>query len=302
MKLNLSYKKLAEIIDGDLINDMPVEIFSEFSTNSKKIVGACFWAILGENFDGHSFIPQAIENGAKLIISSHNVDTGKDTSIIKVKDTLVALQRLAKFNRDSHDIKIVAITGSNGKSTTKQILLEILNQESQTCANKGNLNNQIGLPLSLLEINDSHKFGIFELGASKLGDIAEIAELAKPDIGIITNISPAHIGKFENLENTYKTKTELINHIKEDGILIYNADDKLLADIPNKFKIKTKSFGTNKDADLKILESQETFQFEYENKVYSINLNLLKNLFSKTLWRIMSGVLQVEYIKLGFFE
>lgn len=273
MKLNLTYKKLAEIVDGELINDNSVEIFDSFSTNSKQIQGDCFWAIKGENFDANDFIPEAIQNGAKLIISDKDV-SDKNVSVIKVSDTLKALQKLAKYHRDNHDIKVVAITGSNGKSTTKQILLEILKQQNQTCANQGNFNNQIGLPLSLLEINNSHKFGVFELGAAKLGDICEIAELTKPDIAIITNISPAHIGRFENLENTYKTKTEIIKHIKPDGWLIYNADDKILERIPQDYKIKSKTFGFSDNADLKILNTKNTFDFEYENKKYSIDIQL----------------------------
>ncbi len=300
MKLNLTYKKLSEIIEGNLINNNNVEIFDSFSINSKQIQGNCFWAIKGENFDGHTFIPNAIENGAKLIISSQNV-ADENVSVIKVDDTLKALQRLAKYNRDNHDIKVVAITGSNGKSTTKQIAYEILQQESQTCANQGNFNNQIGLPLSLLEINKSHKFGVFELGATKLGDICEIAELTKPDIAIITNISPAHIGRFENIENTYKTKTEIIKHIKKDGWLIYNADDKMLEKI-QQHKVKTKTFGFSNNADLKILDTKNTFDFEYENKKYSIDIQLHQHDKFNTASACLAGFLMglnFEQIKCG---
>ncbi|MDR0646031.1 MAG: UDP-N-acetylmuramoyl-tripeptide--D-alanyl-D-alanine ligase, partial [Elusimicrobiota bacterium] len=171
-------------------------------------------------------------------------------------------------------IKIAAITGSNGKSTAKQMLYAIMSSAGKTAANIGNLNNQIGLPFSLLEIMPDDVYGVFELGASKKGDIDEIASLAQPDVAVITNISPAHLEFFGDMETIYQTKIEIIKSIKKSGVLVYNIDNEFLSRLKNGYEGKAISFGFSKNADFVIDENSESFSFAYKNAVFNSKIKL----------------------------
>ena len=174
MKLNISLQKLASITGGTLHASDPTRLIQSFLTDSRVIsAGDAFWALKGQTHDGHKFIEQVLEKGADMIIA----ERGKipeiayqKADILEVENTLISLQELAKFHRLNNLLKVAAITGSNGKSTTKQMLKSICSQAGETVANIGNFNNQFGVPFSLLEIQPKHKYGVFELGASHPGD------------------------------------------------------------------------------------------------------------------------------------
>jgi UDP-N-acetylmuramoyl-tripeptide--D-alanyl-D-alanine ligase len=172
--------------------------------------------------------------------------------VVAVKDTLKALQSLAAFHRRRFTLPVAAVTGSNGKSTVKEMLFSALSQAGPSCSNKGNLNNQFGLPLSLLELSAEHRYAIFELGASRRGDIAEIAPLALPAVGIITNIGPSHLEKFGDLETVFLTKTELADSLAPGGTLVYNADDDMLRRLAGRPAAVT--FGRSPAADYRVVE------------------------------------------------
>ncbi len=275
MKLQWTVRKMAEITGGTLQSATPTMHVSSIVTDSRIVgKGDCFLALKGERFDAREFIPQVLQKGASVIIAQkgYNVPADSTGSFIWVDDSLKALQALAKYRRLNSTLKVAAITGSNGKSTTKQMLRAICSAAGETVANMGNLNNQFGVPFSLLEIQPKHKYGVFELGASHPGDIAETAALAVPDVAVITNVGPSHLEFFHDLETVYQTKTEIAQHLNAGGTLVYNVDDPLLARLDTQFKGKHISFGFSERADLRILET-EKFAFTYKGEAYLFDVH-----------------------------
>ncbi len=279
MKLNLPLAKLANITGGTLRAADPSAVVQSFVTDSRVIApGDAFWALQGQQHDAHEFIPEVLKKGARVIIGQKGKIPfiADDTvAVLEVDNTLKALQAVAKYHRLNSTLKVAAITGSNGKSTTKQMLKSICEQAGETIANMGNFNNQFGVPFSLLEIQPKHKYGVFELGASHPGDITETASLAEPDVAVLTNVSAAHLEFFKDLETVYKTKTEIVDCLAPGGTLVYNCDDELLARL-GAYKGKAISFGFSSRADLHILET-ENFSFTYKDAAYVLQLPLLRH-------------------------
>ncbi|RKY89122.1 UDP-N-acetylmuramoyl-tripeptide--D-alanyl-D-alanine ligase [candidate division KSB1 bacterium] len=214
-----------------------------------------FIAIKGERFDGHNFLDDVVKKGIKASI----VTTERYTDIsflrnkilfFKVKDTLKALQELGKIQRRKFARKVFAITGTNGKTTTKEMLYSILNRCKKVLKSPGNYNNQYGVPLTLLKLNDKCDAVIVEMGASRKGEIEELCKIAEPDIGIITCIGRGHLEFFKSVENVAETKAEMLEYLGETGTAIVNIDDKYLK--PHLSKAKNIiTFGLNKNADVK---------------------------------------------------
>lgn len=276
MKLHWTVRKMAEITAGELHTQNPDTIVTSLVTDSRIVgKGDCFVALKGERFDAHQFIPAVLKKGASVIIAQQGtkLPAKATASFILVNDTLKALQALAKYHRLNSPLKVAAITGSNGKSTTKQMLRAICSAAGETIANVGNLNNQFGVPFSLLEIQPKHKYGVFELGASHPGDIAETAALTMPDVAVITNVGPSHLESFHDLETVYKTKIEIAQYLNCGGTLVYNTDNEQLSRLDTEFKGKSISFGFNQRADLRILET-EKFAFTYKGQAYLFDLKL----------------------------
>lgn len=276
MKLNWTVRKIAEITGGTLQSSTPAMKVTSLVTDSRIVnQGDCFLALKGERFDARQFIPEVLKKGASVIIAEkgYTVPQGTSASFVWVDNSLKALQALAKYHRLNSTLKIAAITGSNGKSTTKQMLRSICQAAGETIANMGNLNNQFGVPFSLLEIQPKHRYGVFELGASHPGDIEETASLAVPDVAVITNVAPAHLEFFHDLETVYKTKTEIAKCLNHGGTLVYNCDNPLLARLDSQFKGKKISFGFGEHADLRVLET-EKFAFTYKGEAYLFDLHL----------------------------
>lgn len=196
-------------------------------TDTRLSVKNCFYiALKGINFDGNNFAKEAIEKGAFYALVNKKSIAKDNDRFIYVDDTLKTLQKLANYHRSIIDTKIIAITGSNGKTTTKELLSEILSKEFKIFATKGNLNNHIGVPLSLLSINRECEYAIIELGANHLGEINHLCKIAKPDFGLITNFGYAHIEGFGSFDGVVKGKSELYNYlIEKKGRLFINLDD-----------------------------------------------------------------------------
>jgi len=199
------------------------------STDTRTIGANCmFFALKGPNFDANAFAAEALAKGAKYaVVDDASVIT--DDRYLLVPDVLRALQDLATYHRRTFDIPVIGITGSNGKTTTKELVYAVLSADRPTLATTGNLNNHIGVPLTLLRLNKEHRIAIIEMGANKPGDIAELAGIAEPSYGLITNIGKAHLEGFGSYEGVIRTKTELYADIvKRGGILFVHADDPLL--------------------------------------------------------------------------
>jgi len=200
--------------------------FTGVSIDSRKIKeGELFVALKGRRFDGHNFLHGALERGSGAIVSSQPTSPVRDKTIIYVNDTLKALQALARHMRLSKEIPVVGVTGSNGKTTTKELIATILGTGYRVLKNTGNLNNHIGLPLSLTGIKDTDEIVVLEMGASGPGEIKELCEIAVPNYGVLTNISQAHLEGFKDIETIRKTKLELLDYI---SVAVVNADDPFL--------------------------------------------------------------------------
>jgi len=206
--------------------------FKEFPTvctDSRKIEkDVLFFALKGENFDGNKFAREALKQGAAYaIVDDATIENNE--RILVVEDVLSTMQELARHHRSQLDIPVIGLTGSNGKTTTKELVHAVLNQKYNCLATIGNLNNHIGVPLTLLKLTKDHEMAIIEMGANHVGEIGILCEIAVPNYGLITNIGRAHIGEFGGYENIIKTKKELYDSIREsNGQLFVNGNDDLL--------------------------------------------------------------------------
>ena len=213
---------LVDVTNGELRGNE--QSFGSVSTDTRSIQrGDLFVALHGPNFDGNRYVLNAKEQGAiaALVDTYQNVDLPQ----VKVADTLKALGAIAGHNRQLFNGKVIAITGSSGKTSVKEILAELLNEQGETLATAGNFNNHIGAPLTLLRIGEEHKYAVIELGASAVGEIDYTASIVKPDISILTNAGSAHLEGFGSYENIVKAKGEIISSLGLDGVAILNADD-----------------------------------------------------------------------------
>ena len=191
------------------------------ATDSRKSVeGKMFFALKGVNFDGSNFIDSVIESGASCVVTC-NPNWQGQTKIVYVEDVLTTLQHLANYHRKELDIPVLAITGSNGKTTTKELIHFVLSQKYNVHSTSGNFNNLIGLPLTILQANLSHEIMVLEMGSNALGEIAQLCTIAEPDFGLITNIGPAHLEGFGNVAGVLREKTELYRSVISHGGLIF---------------------------------------------------------------------------------
>src|SRR5690606_301694 len=199
------------------------------STDTRKsLPGGLFFALSGPSFNANTFAAKALDQGCTHAVVDDPA-VAMDDRYLLVPDSLKALQQLARHHRRTLDIPVVAITGTNGKTTTKELLHAVLSADRSTLATEGNLNNHIGVPLTLLKLKPAHRIAIIEMGASKLGDIAELCAIAEPTHGLITNIGKAHLEGFGSLEGVVRTKTELYAWLRtHGGTAFVHGDDALL--------------------------------------------------------------------------
>ncbi|TFB08876.1 UDP-N-acetylmuramoyl-tripeptide--D-alanyl-D-alanine ligase [Candidatus Atribacteria bacterium MT.SAG.1] len=230
---NRKIRELIKAVSGKIIQGDQDYSINRISIDSRTLIpGDLFFAIIGPSFDGHDFIIEAFNKGAvgavicksvSSLLQSEEID--KNKVIVEVKDTLSALQDWSKHYRDKFKTFNICVTGSNGKTTTKEIIAHILSQEVSLLKTSGNYNNEIGIPLTLLQLNKSHKILVVEMGMRGLGEIKTLANFIPPDLAVITNIGEAHIGLLGSKDNIFKAKSELLQSLDKDGIAIINRDD-----------------------------------------------------------------------------
>ena len=256
--MNSDLKTLMTAVKGKLVTGDPAWKFEGVSIDSRTMEpGQLFICIKGDNFDGHDFIEDVIKNKAAGVVVA---DSGKlpDKSLlermkafaVEVPDTIMALQELAGYHRNMFSIQVIGVTGTNGKSTTKEMIASVVKMKYPPLKTEGNLNNHIGLPLTLLRLNKSYKSAVVEMGMSAAGEIARLAEIAKPRIGVITNISQAHMIQLKSLEDIQKAKGELFKALPQQGTAIVNADDPLIPMLTEKLRVKQITFGIENKADV----------------------------------------------------
>jgi len=229
--------------------------------------GELFVAIKGDRFDGHDFVPEVMKRGAwgalveRTALEDRFAMLGGLKNILPVEDTLTALQEMAYGHRRKFAIPVVGITGSNGKTTTKEMLAGILLQQGPVLKNEGNLNNHIGVPLTLLRLNTGHKAAVVEMGMSAVGEIDALARFVGPDIGVITNIGPAHLEFLKSMDLVAQAKGELFNHLKSDGTAVLNADDRYFDTLKKKFNGRFLSFGIDTMCDVRASDIRQEKDF-----------------------------------------
>jgi UDP-N-acetylmuramoyl-tripeptide--D-alanyl-D-alanine ligase len=214
-------------------NCKSVEQISGITTDSRKIhKGDMFIALKGEKFDGHEYAEAAIRSGAAVVLSHQRLNT--DIPYLLVDDTLEALHRLAKYYKKKFDIPFVAVTGSSGKTTTKDMIAAVLMEKYNVLKTEGNFNNAIGLPLTLFRLERNHEICVIEMGMNSLGEIELLAEIVRPDAGVITNVGTAHIERLKSRENILKAKTEMFTYFNSTNTAIINGDNDMLQSLNDK--------------------------------------------------------------------
>ncbi|MBR3362431.1 MAG: UDP-N-acetylmuramoyl-tripeptide--D-alanyl-D-alanine ligase [Bacilli bacterium] len=267
---------------GKLVNNINLEEkYNKIKINSKEVQKEdIFIAIIGKNHDGHIFINEAIKNGAKLIITQKEIKT--NIPYIIVKDTTKTLGDIAHYMIKKYSPKVIAITGSIGKTTTKSILYNLLKTKYKTLTNEKNYNNDIGVPLTVFNLKKENEILLLELGMNHPKEISYLSNMVNPNISGITNIGSSHIGFLKTKENILKAKLEVLDGMKEK-ILFVNGDDELLKDLKNK-----KKSGFNKTNELIGYEINSnlyssSFKINYNNEEYLINTNLPRHLLNNVL-------------------
>lgn len=220
----LSLQVIKNAVNGICDYECDIE---NISIDTRKITHNCLYiAIKGENFDGHDFIEDALKSGAKAVVSSKEIKG--ENRVIVVKDTRQALLDLAKYYRSLFNIFSVGVTGSVGKTSTKEMIYTILNGKGKTLKTKGNYNNEIGMPMTMFKLENDIKNAVFEMGMSDFGEISALTKVCKPSVGVITNIGMSHIENLKTRENILKAKLEITDGMAHDAPLILNADDDML--------------------------------------------------------------------------
>ena len=239
---------------GILLSGNENEMLRGVSTDTRRLKGGeLFVAIKGERFDGHNFILDAVSKGAGAVIVQDGCITNSnfrlpDASLISVPNSITALGDIARFHRSRFKIPLIGITGSNGKTTTKEMTGAILAKKFNIIKNFGTENNHIGVPLTLMRINADHKIAVLEMGTNHLGEIKRLSEIAAPTMAIITNIGPSHLKYLKDMDTVLKAKCEVLDYLRDkEATVVINGDDELLKKV--KTKLKTIKFGLNKDFD-----------------------------------------------------
>jgi UDP-N-acetylmuramoyl-tripeptide--D-alanyl-D-alanine ligase len=255
---------------GEILRRLERVEIKGVSIDSRNVgEGELFVALKGDRFDGHDFVPDAIKKGAwgalveRTTLEHKFSSLGNLKNILPVEDTLYALQEMARLHRKKFAVPVVGITGSNGKTTTKEMLAAILRQKGPVLKNEGNLNNHIGVPLTLLKMNHSHWAGVIEMGMSAPGEIDLLTGLVVPSIGVITNIGPAHLEFFGTMAKVAEAKGELLVNLTSGATAVLNADDEHFAVLKKKFGGRLMTFGIVNKAD--VMASEVRREKEYSD-------------------------------------
>ena len=266
--------------------------FNNVAIDSREVSNRdIFFAIKGDNDDGHRYVKKVLKNKNNLAIISKGVKNNK--RLIKTQNTLESLRNLASYSRQRSKATIIAITGSCGKTSLKNLLKSSLKKFGRTHCSPRSFNNHFGVPYSLANLNLSDNYGVFELGMSSKGEIDDLVNLVKPHIAIITNIGPAHIENFKNIYGICKAKAEIMNGISQNGIIILNKDDKFfntLKKIASKKNIKILTFGFSQ-SDIQIRKKLRKVFFKIKNKIFHFKM---KN-FNKSYLYNVAATICVHY-------
>lgn len=253
----VSVKEIVDITKGRLICGNPNTEIRDFSLDSRALLpGSVFIAIKGNNFDGHQFIKDAIKKGAIGIIvkSAFELPDGLPRVVIKVEDTVKAVGDIARIYRNRFKGPVIAVTGTVGKTTAKEFIATVLEQKFHVHKTLGTLNNHIGVPTTLWGLEPEHEVSVIELGMSGLGEIKYLADIVQPDVGVITNIGPAHLLQLGSIEKIIKAKAELLTGMKENGLVVLNMDNDYFTHLQERTRTRLVTVGKRHESDFQAIE------------------------------------------------
>ena len=298
----MKVKDILKITNGKLIcGDENIEI-NDFSKDTREIKdGDTYIAIKGERFDGNDFCQNAVDSGAKVCIVSKDIGAINGVAIIKVEDTLKALQDIASYKRMQYDIPVVAVTGSVGKTSTKDLIASVVSEGYKTLKTKGNYNNEIGLPLTVLSLKDEEAM-VVEMGMNHFGEIRKLTNIAKPTVAVITNIGTAHIGNLGSRENILKAKLEILEGLQGNTVIINNDNDLLYKwALENKDKYNIITYGITNESDYmakNIKSYEDKSEFTVSSKTDINNKKILVPVGGEHfILNSLCGVAVGEYLK-----
>ena len=271
-------------------------VFKSVSVDSRSVKkGDLFIALKGENFNGHDFVQDAFSKGAAACVVENGFFESGDKCLISVKDTVKSLGNIARGYRKQFSAKVIGVTGSCGKTTTKEIIREVLASKYRVHANYVNNNNEIGVPLTLLGLNKTHEFCIVEMGMNKKGEIDYLSNLSLPSIGVITNVGAAHMGFFANIQEIAEAKSELLGNLKKEKTSILNYDSKFFNYLKTVSPGRVTSFGFKKGADFQaVIDNVGKDSFSFHVKPYAEQFSMN---FWNPLW-VYSGVIGIIFSKM----
>ena len=291
-------KDVINICNGKLFYGNENETLGNFVRDTREIKeGDTYIAFKGEHNDGNIYYEKALKNGARVCILQKNSveniikkeeieEKYKIASIILVEDTIKALQQVASYKRSLYDIPVVGITGSVGKTSTKDIIASVMTKKFKVLKTLGNLNSQIGMPFTMLGLKD-HNAAVIEMGMNQEGEISNLTKIARPNVAVITNVGTAHIGNLGSRENILKAKLEILEGLQENGTLVINNDNDMLhnwyeANKDNNFKIVTFGIENKSDImpyDINLREDGSTYKIDIDGKAYNVNISVGGNHF-----------------------
>lgn len=301
--------EIVEATQGILVSGNRDDEINFFSQDSRQMTkGGMYIPLKGERFDGHDFIESAFQTGAQAIISEKDVSY-EDKIVIKVKDTYQALKDMASYLRSHRPVKVVGVTGSVGKTSTRDMVYSVVKQKYKTLKTEGNYNNEIGLPLTILRYHDEEVL-VLEMGMNHLQEMSRLSMIARPDIACITNVGTAHIGELGSRENILKAKLEITDGMKEGATLIINQDNDMLqtVELPHLNVVRV---GKSKEALIQashivLEETKSSFEVEYQGKKEMIEVPVQgEHNISNALIAIAVGIelnIPLEDIKKGIQE
>lgn len=253
IRIEMTSKNVSEATGAMISGGFKEKKFSGISTDSRGTMsGELFFSLIGDKFDGHDFVPDVINRGAKGVVINRGreVETPSDVIVFEVDDTLLALGDLARRHREKLNIKVVGITGSNGKTTTKEIAFLVSKVKYRTKKSEGNFNNLIGLPLTLLSAGPEDDVLVLEMGMNVVGEIKRLSEIACPDIGVITNIGPVHLEGVGDIDGVLREKGELLLSLPKDGTAVINLDCDYSKSLIGEIKANLLTFSIERPADV----------------------------------------------------
>lgn len=304
----LFIEELVSATNGKLELSNNNSFISSISIDSReKLDNSLFIAIIGERLDGHCFLEDAYQNGYRtFIIDNDHTFFKDDINLIKVENTTKALGYISKYYKEKYNITSIGVTGSVGKTSTKDIIYSVLKEKYNTLKNEGNLNNEIGLPKTLFNLNDTYEVAVLEMGMSFKDEIKHLADITRPNIAVISNVGMSHIENFDNQDGIFNAKMEIASYFKEDNILIVNGDDSYLSKLKKEnLSYKLITYGFDDDNDIvctsyKIMNDKINFVAKYNGEEFNCLIPTVAkhNIYNSMAAIVIGKLLNIETSKI----